>query len=93
MKKPTDVHGLAERLKGAAAVPVGAEPLAAVPPMPAEARKPRAKVRKPATVAVYLRLPPELFAKIDAEAVSRTKTSGRGVNVQQVIVEKLEGAL
>ena len=44
-------------------------------------------------MSVFLRLSPELFAKIDAEAVERTKATGRGVTVQQVIVEKLEGAV
>jgi hypothetical protein len=93
MKKPPDIQGLAERLKGAAATPVGAVEPVAIATVPLEPLKPRVKAQKPVTVPVFLRLPQELFAKIDAEAVNRTKSSGRGVTVQQVIAEKLEGAL
>jgi hypothetical protein len=86
MKKPTDIQGLADRLSGAAAIPVGAAPITVT-----ESRMPRAKSPNRGTASVFLRLSPELFAKLDAEAVSRTKATGRGVTVQQVILDKLEG--
>jgi len=89
MKKPTDIQSLADRLSSAAATPVGA----AAPIATTESRPARAKSPKRATVSVFLRLSSELFTKIDAEAVSRTKATGRGVTVQQVILEKLEGAV
>jgi hypothetical protein len=78
MKKPRDVQGLAERLQEASATPVGALPQ-------------RAAASKRGTKSVFLRLSTGLFEKLDAEAVSRTKATGRGVTVQQVILEKLEG--
>lgn len=89
MKKPPDIQGLADRLSGAAATPVGAAPVIAA----TESKPARAKAPKRGTVSVFLRLSPELFTKIDAEAVSRTKATGRGVSVQQVILDKLEGAV
>ena len=88
MKKPPDIQGLADRLSGAAATPVGAAPVTMTETRPARAKSP-----KRATVSVFLRLSSDLFTKIDAEAISRTKATGRGVTVQQVIVEKLEGAV
>jgi hypothetical protein len=81
MKKPPDIQGLAERLQEASATPVGV-----APGTPESTRAP-----KRGTKSVFLRLSPGLFEKLDAEAVSRTKATGRGVTVQQVILEKLEG--
>jgi predicted HicB family RNase H-like nuclease len=50
------------------------------------------KSRKRGSVAIILRIPPDLHAALDNEAVGRTKETGRGVSVQQVILEKLMGA-
>lgn len=87
MKKPPDIQGLAERLSGAAATPVGATSVPLT-----ESRPSRTKPSERGTKSVFLRLAPELFEKLDAEAVSRTKATGRGVTVQQIILEKLEDA-
>jgi hypothetical protein len=86
MKKPTDIQGLAERLSGAAATPVGAIAVTDI-------KQPRAIAQKRSSVSVFLRLSPELFAKVDAEAMNRTKATGRGVTVQQVILDKLASAI
>lgn len=86
MKKPTDIQGLADRLSGAAATPVGVTTIT-------DTKQPHVRGQKRGSVSVFLRLSPELFAKVDAEAVNRTKASGRGVTVQQVILDKLASAI
>jgi hypothetical protein len=84
MKKPKDVDDLAERLSEAATAPLMvSEPLAP----PVRERPPKAK--KPASVSVFLRVPATLYSRLDDEAVSRTKATGKGVTVQQVIVDRL----
>ena len=84
--KKANISELASRLQSASTTPlVAAAPVAAEPQ-----EKPR-KGPKRGTVSVFLRLPPELFAQLDAEAVSRTKATGRGVTVQQVILDRLTG--
>ncbi len=55
----------------------------------ASASKPR-KAPNRSTVPLFLRVPEILFEKYDAEAVRRTKATGRGVTAQQVILELLE---
>ena len=42
---------------------------------------------------MVLRLPSDLHARLEGEAVNRTKATGKGVTVQQIILEKLAGAL
>jgi len=86
MRKPSDIQGLANRLSSAAATPVGTPTAMAT----AESKQTPAKAQKRGNISVFLRLPPELFAKMDAEAIKRTKATGRGVTVQHVIVEKLK---
>ena len=44
-------------------------------------------------MSVFLRLPADIHAKYETEAVARTKKTGKGVTVQQVMIEKLDGAL
>lgn len=106
MKKPRNVADLADRLTQAATAPLMAatplEPLVA-PALPAipnaeEAPEPQdihRRRRKPApkrsTKTVYLRVPAPLYEKYDSEAVRRTKATGRGVTVQQVILDHLAG--
>jgi hypothetical protein len=89
MKKPTDVAGLADRLTSAASAPL----VPVAPVVRASQEKPRRKEPNRGSVSVFLRLSPELFAMADAEAIKRTKATGRGVTVQQVILDKLAGAL
>jgi hypothetical protein len=81
MKKPKDIQALAERLQEASSTPVGASPGTSEP----------AKASKRGAKSVFLRLSPEMYKKLDVEAVSRTKATGRGVTVQQVILDRLEG--
>jgi hypothetical protein len=82
--KKVQVSDLAARLSNAAAAPLVSAPAGDTPPA-------RAKTPKRSTVPLFLRLDPELFAKYDAEAVRRTKETGRGVSAQQIIIERLEG--
>jgi hypothetical protein len=99
MKKPTDVADLAARLANAASTPlvvhppVPAEPAAPASRAAAETprpQKPRKKAPNRGTVSVFLRMPQPLYEEYDQEAVRRTKQKGRGVTVQQVILDRLE---
>jgi hypothetical protein len=84
MRKPADVDDLASRLTQAATAPLI--------PARAETTERAAKPRKGASVSVFLRLPADLHANLETEAMNRTKATGKGVTVQQIIVEKLAGA-
>lgn len=98
MKKPKDVTDLANRLASAASTPLVA-PLPPPAPVrvieePATATAGEAGKRKPpnrSTVPVFLRLSQNLYERYDEEAVRRTRATGRGVTVQQVILDRLEG--
>jgi hypothetical protein len=80
MRKPANVDDLATRLTQAATAPL-------VPPAPAVISQKRP------TTPVFLRLPSDLYARLEQEAVARTKATGKGVNVQHVILDKLAGAI
>lgn len=96
MKKPKDVADLASRLANAAAtplvipVPAVTEPAENEVPMQ-RMETPRKKAPSRGTVAVFLRMSQTLYEEYDKEAVRRTKATGRGVTVQQVILDRLEG--
>jgi hypothetical protein len=96
MKKPKDITDLANRLASAASTPLVAPaspPVAPVEDMPMLAARPT-KQRRAAnrsTIPVFLRLSETLYDQYDSEAVRRTKETGRGVTVQQVILERLAG--
>jgi hypothetical protein len=97
MKKPKDVTELASRLASAAATPLVAPAPAPTAPAavevsPAVLPEKRRKAPKRGTVAVFLRLPQTKYEEYDEEAVRRTKETGRGVSVQQVILDRLTGA-
>lgn len=83
MKKPKDVPELATRLIAAAATPL------VEAPEPAQSKRRQAGSK---SKAVLLRVPLDLYEKFDAEAVRRTKATGRGVTMQQVILAKLGDA-
>jgi len=99
MKKPKDVADLASRLASAASAPLVVHaPISATaeaptisaaeePPVP---QKPRKKAPNRGTVPVFLRMSNTLYEEYDREAVRRTKATGRGVTVQQVILDRLE---
>lgn len=80
-------------------LPVAAEPMEeaqspapATAPVSASREAGKRKAANRSTVPVFLRLSQDLFEKCDKEAVRRTKATGRGVTVQQVILDRLEGA-
>ncbi len=98
MKKPKDVADLANRLANAASTPLMAPiPITSVPVAPPTSdlappsQEPRKKAPNRGTVPVFLRMSQTLYDEYDREAVRRTKAIGRGVTVQQVILERLEG--
>jgi hypothetical protein len=82
MKKPQNVDDLAGRLSEAASAPLlnTAAPVTQLRP---------ARARRPASVSVFLRLPSDLHSRLEKEAIARTKATGKGVTVQQVILDKL----
>ena len=95
MKPPKGIESLADRLTEAATTPlvIASAPVetrqpAAAPP--ATAKTPAKRSAEAGSVSVFLRLKPSLFARFQGEATSRTKASGKGVSVQQVIIERLE---
>ena len=87
MQKPKDVQDLAASIRTAAATPVQAPPqLRTVP----KTEKP-AKV-KSASIPVFVRVPADLHAELENEATARTKETGKGVTVQQIILERARRA-
>ena len=87
MKKPADVEDLAASLSAAATAPL------VRPPQELASKGRPGRAKREARVPVFLRVPDTLYARYDAEAVARTKATGRGVTVQQVMLEKLGGGL
>jgi hypothetical protein len=86
MKQPRDVEDLAGKLAAAAATP-----LISAPPTPsAQQERPTrtAKPKKAGSVSVFLRVPHDLHERLESEAIARTKRTGRGVTIQQIILEK-----
>jgi hypothetical protein len=95
MKKPKDVTELANRLASANATPLVAQAQATPEANEAPASLPpkqRRNAPNRGSVAVFLRLSQELYDSYDAEAVRRTREKGRGVTVQQVILDRLAEA-
>ncbi len=92
MKKASNIDDLASRLSQAATTPLVA-PAAVTPPTVSPDRAPSTKTQKRGSVSVFLRLPADLHAKLDEEATARTRATGRGVTVQQVILDRLAGLL
>jgi len=85
MKKPKDVPELASQLAAAASAPLVSQ----TAPQPAEGRGTGRRPPNRSSKSVFLRVPADLYAKFDSEAINRTKATGRGVTVQQVILDKL----
>jgi|APDOM4702015118_1054815.scaffolds.fasta_scaffold387715_2 hypothetical protein len=92
MKKRHDVDELAKQLTTAAVTPLqkivqpAPTPEVVAAPAPVAAKK----KAKNTAVPVFLRLPATMYQHFDNIAVTRTKKTGRGVSVQQVIIEQLE---
>jgi hypothetical protein len=91
MKKPKDVADLAARLTAGATTPLQVV-TPAVPPEPAPTAEPPSAPKR-GSVSVFLRLPSALHARVADIATQRTKETGKGVTVQQVILELLERGL
>jgi hypothetical protein len=81
MKKAQGVEDLASRLAEAAATPL----------LPVASQDNRPARTKPGSVSVFLRVPTDLHSRLENEAIARTKATGKGVTVQQVIIDKLRG--
>jgi hypothetical protein len=81
MKANSDSAALAMQISQAVATPLGqTEP---TPPKPV-------KKAKAPSVKLILAIPPDLHKHYDKIAIQRTKATGRGVTVQQVILELME---
>ena len=94
MKKPKDITDLASRLANAASTPLVTPASFSVTPiesMSAQTARPvrQRRAANRSTIPVFLRLSETLYDQYDSEAVRRTKETGRGVTVQQVILERL----
>jgi hypothetical protein len=89
MKKPAQISSLADRLTAAANTPT--MPIAQPEAIPARSRG--RPVSGSGSVSVFLRVPAELYAQLEGEATDRTRATGKGVTVQQVILSKLEPRL
>lgn len=93
MKKRHDVDELAKQLTTAVSTPL--QKVSQPAPTPEAVATPKAEPKKPKkqkveAIPVFLRLPVSLYERFDNVAVKRTKETGRGVSVQQIIIEKLE---
>ncbi len=105
MKKPKDVSDLAARLTAGATRPlqsIAPEVTPAPAPAPAAPVAAAAVDSAPAaanskakrgSVSVFLRLPSGLHGRVADIATERTRQTGKGVTVQQVILEYLERSL
>jgi hypothetical protein len=89
MKTPAgykNVDTLEEKLAKAAATPLVPPPVARIE----VAVKPSKRKAAADTVPVFLRLDRSVFARYNELAVARTRETGKGVSVQQIIAERLE---
>lgn len=96
MKKAKNVADLAARLAAAAETPLQAA-VAPVVVQEIQVREPvikkteakRGRVAGVGTAPVYLRLPNHLHERLEAIAMERTRETGKGVSIQQVIIDVL----
>lgn len=89
MKKRHDVDELAKQLTTAAVTPLQKSLQVSTEPKVNEAPATQKKQKSDA-VPVFLRLPATMYKHFDDLAIARTKETGRGVSVQQIIIEQLE---
>lgn len=94
MKPPKDVSSLAERLQSSMTTPpltiAKTEP-AINPTAATSVKAAKAEPAAKGSASVFLRVPNALYEKLAREAMARTKATGKGVTIQQVILAKLEG--
>jgi len=95
MKKAKNVADLAARLSAAAETPLQV-PVAPVVIQDSPIREPvvkseakRGRVAGIGTAPVYLRLPNPIHERLEAIAMERTRETGKGVSIQQVIIDVL----
>lgn len=86
VKDPAALADRLRRLEGAATTPlIAPPPIVVAAEAPATMAKPKAK-----TTSVFLRVPDELHVYLDGLAMARTRETGRGVTIQQIILEQLD---
>jgi hypothetical protein len=83
MQKPKDVQDIAASIRTAAATPVQA-----VPQLRTIQKTEKPVKAKSASIPVFVRVPVDLHAELEREATTRTKQTGKGVTVQQIILER-----
>jgi hypothetical protein len=94
MKKPKDVSDLAARLTAGATTPLQVvAPVALAPTEPVDIAAQNDTKTKRSSVSVFLRLPSALHGRVGDIATERTRQIGKGVTVQQVILELVERGL
>lgn len=98
MKKPKDVSDLAARLTAGATKPLqtiapAVTPAAGTTTVDESAPAAANTTGKRSSVSVFLRLPSSLHGRVADIATERTKQTGKGVTVQQIILEYLERSL
>ena len=93
MKPPKNIASLAEALTASMTTPALTIAKETTPAprksgnaVPVE---PPAKASAKGSTSVFLRVPNALFETLQQEATERTKATGKGVTVQQVILAKL----
>jgi hypothetical protein len=89
MKKHRDADELAKQLTTAVSTPLQTIP-ANVEHPPKDDVSQASKKKKSDAVPVFLRLPAEMHKRFEEIAIARTKETGRGTSVQQIILEQLE---
>jgi len=93
MKKAKNVADLAARLAAAAETPLQApvvvQEIQVREPVIKRAEAKRGRVAGVGTAPVYLRLPNPIHERLEAIAMERTRETGKGVSIQQVIIDVL----
>lgn len=91
MKKSRDVDELAKQLTTAVTTPLQSVSPSKNPSKETDIdQMPKKRRQKSDAVPVFLRLPAQMYKHFDEIAVARTKETGRGISVQQIILEQLE---
>ena len=96
MKTPKGMEDMAERIRAAATTPALTVVQQVEPtlepktnPKPATQAAPKRVKGAGASTSVFLRVPLAKYAELETEATKRTKATGKGVTVQQIILERI----